>query len=559
MRKSTLLLGLLVAGSAAAADYIVPEVTTADAPKYYKVVSNRALTLQYAGAYGPEGEVLAAANTPVAAGEGTYGTRPYIGLYNLDYAAISWDTDTVPDASLLWRFEAAEGNTAKTLDGGVYWINLFSPKMKLNAKGNGQGDYARLSASGSPIYVFNLNAYNGDGEYAFLENTYSINSKNDVFASAGFDTKNFVARNQRTEAVLSHPYSFIGADWQPFSDFGYNQAAKTFTSDPNLNNGSAFYFEAATDEEVAAAKVALVELEKKILEEQGPALIAEAIANYADATVGFANVPVLWTAADVAATKAKIEALPLSMDGLKSLDELYTAIEEYNDKCEAIIAELTVKAAGKNVHFVNVARAYNGIEGEPYYLGFGDVVTFDEETGEEIHVLNLMGVDQANSASTWTLIAANGGLKLKNLEYAAYPIDTISAINRDWGFTFNPDSAAIMQIMGVNTTDEDVLAELTEIENVVGIGFAGYTNSEAAWMHAAGSGTNYNVVRWMRDNLNGPSCWRVSLAGEGGIETVATDNVEAAKAIYDLSGRQINAITRSGLYIINGKKVIVKK
>lgn len=41
-----------------------------------------------------------------------------------------------------------------------------------------------------------------------------------------------------------------------------------------------------------------------------------------------------------------------------------------------------------------------------------------------------------------------------------------------------------------------------------------------------------------------------------GISTVTTDN--AATGIYDLSGRRVARITRAGLYIINGKKVLVK-
>lgn len=48
---------------------------------------------------------------------------------------------------------------------------------------------------------------------------------------------------------------------------------------------------------------------------------------------------------------------------------------------------------------------------------------------------------------------------------------------------------------------------------------------------------------------------------ETGIEK-AEDNVECenvkVKGIYDLQGRKIEAITDSGIYIINGKKVLVK-
>jgi hypothetical protein len=42
-----------------------------------------------------------------------------------------------------------------------------------------------------------------------------------------------------------------------------------------------------------------------------------------------------------------------------------------------------------------------------------------------------------------------------------------------------------------------------------------------------------------------------------GIEEVKGENVEV-KAIFDMQGRKVNAITAPGLYIVNGKKVLVK-
>ena len=44
---------------------------------------------------------------------------------------------------------------------------------------------------------------------------------------------------------------------------------------------------------------------------------------------------------------------------------------------------------------------------------------------------------------------------------------------------------------------------------------------------------------------------------ETGIGEMKSENGEL-KAIYDLTGRQINEITKAGIYIVNGKKVLVK-
>lgn len=45
--------------------------------------------------------------------------------------------------------------------------------------------------------------------------------------------------------------------------------------------------------------------------------------------------------------------------------------------------------------------------------------------------------------------------------------------------------------------------------------------------------------------------------GETGIENIVNDN-DAVKVIYDLTGRRIDNITKAGIYIVNGKKVLVK-
>jgi hypothetical protein len=47
--------------------------------------------------------------------------------------------------------------------------------------------------------------------------------------------------------------------------------------------------------------------------------------------------------------------------------------------------------------------------------------------------------------------------------------------------------------------------------------------------------------------------------GEGttGVEEVKTENGEV-KVIYDLTGRRVEAITAPGIYIVGGKKVLVK-
>ncbi len=66
--------------------------------------------------------------------------------------------------------------------------------------------------------------------------------------------------------------------------------------------------------------------------------------------------------------------------------------------------------------------------------------------------------------------------------------------------------------------------------------------SHKAYMHLAAEGAAYYSFRF---------------PGTTGIEEVTTENGNV-KAIYDLTGRRVEAITAPGIYIVNGKKVLVK-
>lgn len=67
----------------------------------------------------------------------------------------------------------------------------------------------------------------------------------------------------------------------------------------------------------------------------------------------------------------------------------------------------------------------------------------------------------------------------------------------------------------------------------------------------------YPATIWHEKNksLEGTFTWTI-VKDETGIESVGAEN--AVKVIYDLTGRRIENITNAGIYIVNGKKVIVK-
>ena len=68
----------------------------------------------------------------------------------------------------------------------------------------------------------------------------------------------------------------------------------------------------------------------------------------------------------------------------------------------------------------------------------------------------------------------------------------------------------------------------------------------------------YPNTTWHSKNQvcnGGTKTWTI-VAGESSIDDVVVEN--GAKVIYDLTGRRIENITDAGIYIVNGKKVLVK-
>ena len=64
----------------------------------------------------------------------------------------------------------------------------------------------------------------------------------------------------------------------------------------------------------------------------------------------------------------------------------------------------------------------------------------------------------------------------------------------------------------------------------------------------------FKVTESVSDDMVLPTFYGTQATG---VENVIT-NGEAIESIYDLQGRKIEKVTNGGIYIINGKKVLVK-
>jgi hypothetical protein len=102
----------------------------------------------------------------------------------------------------------------------------------------------------------------------------------------------------------------------------------------------------------------------------------------------------------------------------------------------------------------------------------------------------------------------------------------------------------------VDTMIEEEAYVLGKVDDVIGLYTAKMT--DGAWKN------NANKAYLPMSTANGAAYYSLRFEGEGttGIEGVEVEN--EVKAIYDLTGRRVEEITAPGIYIVNGKKVLVK-
>ncbi|MBO5864581.1 MAG: hypothetical protein J6Q73_00815, partial [Bacteroidaceae bacterium] len=88
-----------------------------------------------------------------------------------------------------------------------------------------------------------------------------------------------------------------------------------------------------------------------------------------------------------------------------------------------------------------------------------------------------------------------------------------------------------------------------------GVGFYGAILNQQG--NTAFLNNSHKAYLPMTDGVNAASYSFRFGEGTTGISEVTTENGEV-KAIYDLTGRKVEAISAPGIYIVNGKKVLVK-
>ena len=145
--------------------------------------------------------------------------------------------------------------------------------------------------------------------------------------------------------------------------------------------------------------------------------------------------------------------------------------------------------------------------------------------------------EYAQLSEALTVIPANTGVVLKGTEGTYnFAITTAAA--------FEGENDLLGTAAATNVTEAAYV-----LANKNGVGFYTAAMTDGAWLN-----NSHKAYLPKTEGMNAAS---YSLRFEGATTGIENVEVENAAVIYDLTGRQVNAVER-GIYIINGKKVLVK-
>jgi hypothetical protein len=200
------------------------------------------------------------------------------------------------------------------------------------------------------------------------------------------------------------------------------------------------------------------------------------------------------------------------------------------------------------------------------YLDFpAEIPDFGNED-EEAGVYIVTGVKEGN----W--------LNLVKVTDGVLPANTgviVKAAQGTYEFKYSAEDAADVSanILKGTVKDEYIEGKAYVLGNKSGIGFyQALLNFDATYNKITNEANIEQYGVYFKNNayksyllatdipamLSRSAGFRFSFGGTTVIEEVEVENEKVNEAIYDLAGRRLNEITKPGIYIINGKKVLVK-
>ena len=249
------------------------------------------------------------------------------------------------------------------------------------------------------------------------------------------------------------------------------------------------------------------------------------------------------------------------------VDEVCTATfpisinENHNPGDVIVVRAITgVKNDAKNSAFEQ-----NIVEGG--YVDFLFVVT--EETAEKSYTLTVGETEWATlyldfavtipaGVEVYTVTKVNDGYVTLAQVTGVLPANTgviVKAAENDYTFAYSTDEAADVtgNLLKGTVTDKNIEGEAYVLGVVDGeVGLYKALANGTSWLN------NANKAYLPMSAVANKSAEFFGFDWDG---TTAIENVEvenASNVIYDLTGRKVNEITAPGIYIVGGKKVLVK-
>ena len=178
------------------------------------------------------------------------------------------------------------------------------------------------------------------------------------------------------------------------------------------------------------------------------------------------------------------------------------------------------------------------------YATFYAPVAVTVPEGVTAHTVTIIG-EWASLSEALTVIPAYTGVVLYSETAATY---TFPVTNEQVAPV--EDNALLGTVAATYiTTDAYVLSS-----GANGVGFYGALMNQ---QNGTAFLNNHHKAYLPMSNASGAASYSFRFPGTTGISEVKGEN-EEVKAIFDLTGRRVEAITAPGIYIVNGKKVLVK-
>lgn len=178
------------------------------------------------------------------------------------------------------------------------------------------------------------------------------------------------------------------------------------------------------------------------------------------------------------------------------------------------------------------------------YLGYDVIIP----TGVKCYVIESVEDEKAYLEEVTGVLPANTGVIVK-------------AEEGEYAFEVTEDGGEVEKNIMLGTTMNKYIAEEAYVLGIVDgeVGLYKAAMNGGVWLNNANKA--YLPVSAIPDSAQGAANYSFSFDWNGttGIDNIEIKNPMAEGAIYDLTGRKINKIAVSGIYIIDGKKVFVRK